>query len=483
MMENYEIQDINDMAADERLPMGVVKWTNTFAEVSRYNEYPAILAYFCLLGQIIKDNCVIPYGFTKEDTRFHVGWIQTARSGKSVLNDFMTQVSLKTFQYINSAIGRPETDPYFTMFDVVDYTDAALIGSVKTVKNEHYGEEGHPQSDEKEVEKQVYGALEGTGLALFDEFESSGIFKKSAHKENVVTYFQKFMNTLTTDGYKIKKKLAHGPELICDCQRSVWATTYVPEHLTDVIATKGVLQRMFLYVRDVPQHVLDDMRRELIRSLGTTKQRLKPTNDFAKHMFELWTLTVERYNELEGDKEKIVSFSDGCLDLIELEYSNMVRYLAKVPDEVRKVVSLFETNSLIYIAKLAVLCTIAETPNRREEERWVVFPRNIRQASWIVRQGYMSLVGWMITSLKVQRTSVAEQINVNDYIEAFNSMDKIDGYVNKAELRVYMEQRYHVPQARFYRVWPKISHKFESKKAGKTILIKIKEEDVNESNL
>tara|TARA_R100001163_G_C5059916_1_gene196659 strand:+ start:755 stop:2206 length:1452 start_codon:yes stop_codon:yes gene_type:complete len=483
MIENYEIQDINDMAADERLPIGVIKWTNTFAEVSRYNEYPAILAYFCLLGQIIKDNCIIPYGFTKEDTRFHVGWIQTARSGKSVLNDFLTQVSLKTFDYINSQMGRPESDPYFTMFDVVDYTDAALIGSVKTVKNEHYGEEGHPQSDEKEVEKQVYGALEGTGLAVFDEFESSGIFKRSAHKENVVTYFQKFMNTLTTDGYKIKKKLAHGPELICDCQRSVWATTYVPEHLTDVIATKGVLQRMFLYVRDVPQHVLDDMRRELIRSLGTTKARLKPTNDFAKHMLELWDCTVKRYNELDGDKEKIVSFADGCHDLMELEYSNMVRYLAKVPDEVRKVVSLFETNSLIYIAKLAVLCTIAETPNRREEERWVVFPRNIRQASWIVRQGYMSLVGWMITSLKVQRTSVAEQINVSDYIEAFNTMDKIEGYVNKAELRVYMEQRYHVPQARFYRVWPKISHKFETKKAGKTILIKLKEENENESNL
>ena len=483
MMENYEIQDINDMAADERLPMGVVKWTNTFAEVSRYNEYPAILAYFCLLGQIIKDNVVIPYGFTKEDTRFHVGWVQTARSGKSVLNDFLTQITLKTYQYINSHLGRHEDDPYFTLFDVVDYTDAALIGSVKTVRNEHYGEEGHPTSDEKEVEKQVYGALEGSGIALFDEFESSGIFKKSAHKENVVTYFQKFMNTLTTDGYLIKKKLAHGPELICDCQRSVWATTYVPEHLTDVIATKGVLQRMFLYVRDVPQHVLDDMRRELIRSLGTTKARLKPTNDFAKHMFELFNLTVERYNELEGDKEKIVTFSDGCLDLIELEYSNMVRYLAKVPDKVRKVVSLFETNSLIYIAKLAVLCTIAETPNRKEEERWVVFPRNIRQASWIVRQGYMSLVGWMITSLKVQRTSVAEQINISDYIEAFNTMDKIDGYVNKAELRVYMEQRYHIPQAKFYRVWPKISHRFESKKAGKTILIKIKEEDENESNL
>jgi hypothetical protein len=482
-MNEHEIQDINDMTVEERLPKAVIEWTNTMGEVSRYNEYPAILAYFCLLGQILKDMIIIPYGYTKEDTRFHVGWIQTARSGKSVLNDFLTQITLKTFEYINAALGRHDDDPYLTMFDVVDYTDAALIGSVKTVRNEHYGEEGHPTADEKEVEKQVYGALEGSGLALFDEFESSGIFKKSAHKENVVTYFQKFMNTLTTDGYKIKKKLAHGPELICDCQRSVWATTYVPEHLTDVIATKGVLQRMFLYVREVPQHVLDDMRRELIRSLGITKARLKPTNKFAKHMLELFNLTMERYNSIDGKKAEMVTFSDGVTDLMELEYSNMVRYLNKIPDEVRKVVSLFETNSLIYIAKLAVLCSVAETPNRREEERWIVFPRNVRQASWIVRQGYMSLVGWMLTSLKVRRTSIAEQSNVQDYIDAFGTMDKIEGWVNKAELRVYVENRYNIPQAKFYRDWPKISHLFESKKVGKTALIKLKESEENESDL
>jgi len=483
MSDNYEIEEINDMAIDERLPKAVVEWTNTFSEVSRYNDYPAILAYFCLLGQIIKDEVVIPYGFTKEDTRFHVGWIQTARSGKSVLNDFLTQITLKTFEYINAAKGCPDEKPYFTMFDVVDYTDAALIGSVKTVRNEHYGEECHPTSDEKEVEKQVYGALEGTGLAVFDEFESSGIFKRSAHKENVVTYFQKFMNTLTTEGYKIKKKLAHGPELVCDCQRSVWATTYVPEHLTEVIATKGVLQRMFLYVREVPQHILDDMRRELIRSLGTTKGRNAPTNKFAKHMRELYLLTHERYIEIEGNKEKIVSFADGCIDLLELEYTNMIRYLSKVPDEVRKVVSLFETNSLIYIAKLAVLCTISETPNRPENERWVVFPRNIRQASWIVRQGYKSLVDWMSESLKVKRTTLADQSNIHDYIAAFNSMDKVEGFVNKALLRDYMLNKYDIPQPKFYRTWPKIAHKFETKKIGKTVLVKLKEENENESDL
>jgi len=483
MSSNYEIQDINDVDDSEKLPMAVIDWTNTFSEVSRYNDYPAILAYFCLLGQIIKDNIVIPYGYTKEDSRFHVGWIQTARSGKSVLNDFLTQVTLKTFEYINSSLGRHEDDPYLTMFDVVDYTDAALIGSVKTVRNEHYGEEGHPTADEKEVEKQVYGALEGSGLALFDEFESSGIFKRSSHKENVVTYFQKFMNTLTTDGYLIKKKLAHGPELICDCQRSVFATTYVPEHLTEVIVTKGVLQRMFLYVREVPQHILDDMRRELIRSLGTSKPRLTPTTKFAKHMYSLFNLTVERYNELKGDKEKIVEFADGVHDSIEYEYNNMIRHNAKIPEEVRKVVSLFETNSLIYIAKLAVLCTIAETPNRREEERWKVFPRNVRQATWIVRQGYMSLTGWMEQSLKVKRTSISDQTLVPEYLDAWQTVDKIEGWANKREMQIYMAKRHSVGQQKFYRKWTQVADKFESKKMGKTSLVKLKEEQENESNI
>ena len=100
-MNEHEIQDINDMTVEERLPKAVIEWTNTMGEVSRYNEYPAILAYFCLLGQILKDMIIIPYGYTKEDTRFHVGWIQTARSGKSVLNDFLTQITLKTFMGIH----------------------------------------------------------------------------------------------------------------------------------------------------------------------------------------------------------------------------------------------------------------------------------------------------------------------------------------------------------------------------------------------
>jgi hypothetical protein len=173
---------------------------------------------------------------------------------------------------------------------------------------------------------------------------------------------------------------------------------------------------------------------------------------------------------------QMISFSEGIHDLIELEYDNMIKYLNKVPDEVRKIVSLFETNSLIYITKLAVLCAITENPGRAENEKWIVFPRNVRQASWIVRQGYMSLVSWMIVALKVRRTSIADDVGLTNYIDAYNNIEKKDGWVNKKLYKIFCEDKYNISQPKFYRVWPKIEHKFDCRKEGKTVLIKLKEE-------
>ena len=141
---------------------------------------------------------------------------------------------------------------------------------------------------------------------------------------------------------------------------------------------------------------------------------------------------------------------------------------------------MFETNSLIYITKLAVLCAITETPGRAENEKWKVFPRNVRQASWIVRQGYMSLVAWMLTALKVNRQSVAEVAGLADYINAYHYIDsskKTNGWVTKADLRIVCEEQYNIPHAKFYRTWTKIAHVFDTKKEGKTVLVKLKEDE------
>ncbi len=55
----------------------------------------------------------------------------------------------------------------------------------------------------------------------------------------------------------------------CFSQRSVIAMTYPPENLTEVIANKGVLQRMLLFVKEVPEHEQHRMRLEQLSKAGT----------------------------------------------------------------------------------------------------------------------------------------------------------------------------------------------------------------------
>ena len=187
--EDFEMVEGGDVeVAGEKLPESVLVWRDTFVEVSKKNSVPSILAYFNLLGTILKDDIIIPSGMTAEDTRIHVCWIQTARSGKSVLNDFYSQICEKTFEFINNTYN---TD--FNVFDIVDFTDAGLIGTNQEITNPNpnWREEG----ETRKIVVPVKGALEGSGIALFDEFESSGVFTNKSHRESVVTIFQKFMNT------------------------------------------------------------------------------------------------------------------------------------------------------------------------------------------------------------------------------------------------------------------------------------------------
>ena len=78
--------------------------------------------------------------------------------------------------------------------------------------------------------------------------------KESQHKQETVMLFQKFMNRLDYETHLIRKRLTEsGRDLVVDSQRSLWATTLPPEGLEKVILTKGVFQRMWLYVREVPE--------------------------------------------------------------------------------------------------------------------------------------------------------------------------------------------------------------------------------------
>ena len=138
-LANYTI-NFSEITDEEKLPELVNTWTDTFSQVSRQNEFPAILAYFTMLGQLMKDLVRIPYGYTIEDTRVHVCWIQNARSGKSVLNDFFSEIATLTWEQIEA-----KYDEQYTTFDCVDFTDASLVSSYVEVRNPDRNEEGETE--------------------------------------------------------------------------------------------------------------------------------------------------------------------------------------------------------------------------------------------------------------------------------------------------------------------------------------------------
>ena len=52
------------------------------------------------------------------------------------------------------------------------------------------------------------------------------------------------MNSLFGENWKISKKLKDSDEpIICESKRSVYATTYIPKDLTNIIAEKGILAK------------------------------------------------------------------------------------------------------------------------------------------------------------------------------------------------------------------------------------------------
>ena len=100
MNEEYEEEDINEEeyfnnylsntgTFNESLPAIVQEFQKDAVSVSHYNEIPAAISFFVLLGQICKDFIAIPNGKNIEDTRIHLCQIQTSGTGKSTLWNFV----------------------------------------------------------------------------------------------------------------------------------------------------------------------------------------------------------------------------------------------------------------------------------------------------------------------------------------------------------------------------------------------------------
>ena len=268
------------------LPKFIEEYVKSATEVSKYNHVPAAITAFVLLGQICKDKVALVSGRRIEDTRIPFLWMQTSGTGKSEMFNFFGPVSRKTFQILNE---KYRTD--YSIFDITEITDAALIGSLKQEEQIIEDEDGNRKK--VYIDVPIKGALEGNGLIVYDEFEYSGVFKQSQHRENVVLYLNTLMNSLHGQNWKITKKLKDGDEpIVCLCRRSPYACSYIPEGLTKVISEKGVLQRMLIFIWEVPQHIQDEIRESVIRDVGTKIDSVAPINKYANGFVKIYNVLV-----------------------------------------------------------------------------------------------------------------------------------------------------------------------------------------------
>ena len=478
--EYLDTIETNAGVFSEALPKVVREFQNSALEVSHGNGIPAAISFFTILGQICKDFITIPNGRNHEDTRIHFCWVQTSGTGKSTLWNFIGPISKGVFKKINDGnqhppFLNPDNVPItrtFNTFGVTDYTDSVLIGG--------YVKE---TDDDGNVEwPRKPGLLEGSGLAHWDEFEYSGIFKQSQHKENSIVYLNTLMNSLAGESWVISKALTSFDNQImdCFCERSILAMTYPPTNLNTVMAEKGVLQRMLLYVWDVPEYTQNKMRLEQIRKAGTIEEVNQPIAKYVDAMYKLYQLTQERFNSMGQDPLKTINYTSDFNQVLELEYRNMKAFLQNTRSDVSAIASNFTTRLMKILYKMSVLCSVASAPSIKDKsKRFIVTGHHVRQSATIVRQCYITLVDWLERSMRVTKESVTKTSLESNFIDEYTKMNKDDeGLVNKSIFLKTVRTKVKLSQAQIYRHYQVIRHKFAEERHGRSVFVKlIKGED------
>jgi hypothetical protein len=470
--ELYYYEEVyEDKPAEEsKLPAIVEDWVKSATEVSKKNPVPATMLFYNILGDIVKDMVALPVGRSIEDCRIHVLWLQTSGSGKSEMYNFVGPVVRRLYEIMEETQGKR-----YDIFDLDDYTDGTLIGSFKPVEIEETDDEGNIRR-EKRME-QVNGALHGQGLAYWDEFEYSGVFSQSQHKQNVIVYLNTFMNSLHGQNWQIKKKLTHSENtLVCECRRSSYATSYIPHNLSTLIAEKGVLQRMLIFVREVDEKEIREMREMVIRSMGVISDRATPVEKYALAFNSIYTEVLERFSEVNEDPLQTLEYPNEVREVIMQQYYQMEEFIHNARPEVKHAAKSFISRLLVMMFRLSALNCIAEAPSINDEKaKWVVKPRNALQAARIVRQSYMSLVSWLDEALKQEHKSVVEKTQVAKFKTIYHGMNKDDeGFAHKKLLLDTLRKETGKGQATIYRWWNEEASKyFEEKRIGKSYYVRL----------
>jgi hypothetical protein len=505
-----EIQEENIQVSEQDLPAIVRNWEKVAISYSRYNNIPAIISYYNLLGDLVKNMVEIPFGPTTNDTRIHFCWIQTARTGKTTLIMYvLTPVAKSIYEDLH--------DDEYVDSDVVnfaDYNTASLVGSHTENKNfsenaeEIYGREmqeideniiytvderteairsAREKRDANSSRWNVHlGPIHGEGIWFADEFEGSGVFKDKNHKENMNIVFQTLMNNFHNGSNVYEKILTGKPVIPLDCRYSLMACTFPPDQLLKTVAEKGILQRFLPFIWDVPDDTKTEMRKDVIKGFGTISKTKGPPLHLKKGILEIYKLTKARFESVGKDKLKTISYNPDAMEALDSAHNVLLEYISNVNPRIRDIIRLFEMNLVEYIGKLAVLNCISMSKGiTNPDERFIVSVANVRQGAYVVRKCYMALVQWLENAMKGERKTIAAKSSLKEFQHAYQvALDRAKpqeqlegGYVWKKLILDDAGKILEQSPAWIYNKYNTLSEMFESKKKGRQAYIRPKKQE------
>lgn len=479
-----------------QLPKDVMRWTEVVGQFSLHNKYPAQMAYFVTLGQILKDSIRIPVGRLALEPRIHFCWIQTSRSGKTTMFDFLEPVWQKVFDLVNAWPTTINQTPlsgvqFFTLENPDSFTDQGLLGTMQMgIPNPLFSRadkraaeaDGEEYDIEETIDETIHGSLYGSGIIAFDEFESSGIFKESQHKQETVMLFQKFMNRLDSKTHLIKKRLTnYGKDYVVDSQRSLWATTLPPEGLERVILSKGVFQRMWLYVREIPESLRSQMESDYLDMIGEIIEdddgAAPYQEEFAEMIYSSYKWVQERLEKVGGDKRKVLVMTEEAKSAIRIVWNAMKKYMSTFDENIYVAVNTFFMNMINNICIAASLCAITERSSK-------ITAKHISQGRNLTDQSFDSITKWFEEKLKKRPKRMADKKNEKMFINAYNStqskttIDGVAGWIDKRLMIETFRKNEQCGRNKFYRHWESVKHLFDEVRKTKTyVKLKVKENE------
>jgi hypothetical protein len=214
-------------------------WDKRFSEYSYNNKIYGRLCLHTIVGQTLRHLKIIKHGI-EIDSRLSFFLVQSSGSGKSTALGFVINVA--------DEIG-------LSFESITNWSDAALVGTIES-KEERKGKTSET------VYNKVTGILDDADILHIDE--ASLLFSPTKYNQSTLSMLQLALNPIGSPSNKIKKKLAHGEAIEIQPHLSLFLTSYNPDDVTDLVAKRGIMQRMAIYARFLdPEERLENLFKDI----------------------------------------------------------------------------------------------------------------------------------------------------------------------------------------------------------------------------